>query len=38
MRSWRLPSGQTSIRFRLPFVIQAEEIDELLDRFEASLV
>jgi len=32
-----LPSGETAIRFRLPFVIQAEEIDELLGRLAASL-
>ena len=32
-----LPSGPTAIRFRLPFVIQAEEIDEILNRVEAGL-
>jgi L-lysine 6-transaminase len=32
-----LPSGETSVRFRLPFVIQAAEIDELLSRLAASL-
>jgi L-lysine 6-transaminase len=32
-----LPSGPTSIRFRLPFVIQPDEIDEILNRLEASL-
>lgn len=32
-----LPSGPRAIRFRLPYVIEAEEIDELLDRIEASL-
>jgi len=32
-----LPSGPTAIRFRLPFVIQAGEVDEILNRVEASL-
>jgi 4-aminobutyrate aminotransferase-like enzyme len=32
-----LPCGPNSIRFRLPFVIQPEEIDEILNRTEASL-
>jgi len=32
-----LPSGPIAIRFRLPFVIQAEEIDEILNRVEAGL-
>jgi len=32
-----LPSGPTSIRFRLPYVIGEGEIDELLNRVEASL-
>jgi L-lysine 6-transaminase len=32
-----LPSGPVAIRFRLPFVIQAAEIDEILNRVEASL-
>ena len=32
-----LPSGPTSIRFRLPFVIQEAEIDELLARLRSSL-
>lgn len=32
-----LPSGPTSIRFRLPFVIQAAEIDELLARLRSCL-
>lgn len=32
-----LPSGESSIRFRLPFVIAPAEIDEILDRVEASL-
>ncbi|MBU1226272.1 MAG: L-lysine 6-transaminase [Actinobacteria bacterium] len=32
-----LPSGPRAIRFRLPFVIQPDEIDELLTRVEASL-
>jgi L-lysine 6-transaminase len=32
-----LPSGPRAIRFRLPFVINAAEIDEILNRVEASL-
>jgi len=32
-----LPSGETSIRFRLPFVMTAEEVDEVLSRVEACL-
>ncbi|MDH3306319.1 MAG: L-lysine 6-transaminase [Acidimicrobiia bacterium] len=32
-----LPCGPNSIRFRLPFVIQPGEIDEILNRTEASL-
>jgi len=32
-----LPSGSRAIRFRLPFVISPAEIDEILDRVEASL-
>jgi 4-aminobutyrate aminotransferase-like enzyme len=32
-----LPCGPRSIRFRLPFVIQPEEIDEILNRTEVSL-
>ncbi len=32
-----LPSGPTSIRFRLPYVIEAGHIDTLLERVEASL-
>lgn len=32
-----LPCGPRSIRFRLPFVIQPEEIDEVLNRTEMSL-
>jgi L-lysine 6-transaminase len=32
-----LPCGPRSIRFRLPFVIQPEEVDEILNRTEASL-
>ena len=32
-----LPCGPSSIRFRLPFVIQPDEIDEILNRTEASL-
>ena len=32
-----LPSGPRAIRFRLPFVIKVNEIDELLSRIEASL-
>lgn len=32
-----LPCGPRSIRFRLPFVIQPEEIDEILNRTELSL-
>jgi L-lysine 6-transaminase len=32
-----LPSGARAIRFRLPFVIEAHEIDEMLNRVEASL-
>ncbi len=32
-----LPCGPRSIRFRLPYVISAEEIDEILARTEASL-
>jgi L-lysine 6-transaminase len=32
-----LPSGQISIRFRLPYVIAAGEIDDILSRLEASL-
>jgi len=32
-----LPCGPRSIRFRLPYVISAEEIDEVLNRTEASL-
>ncbi|MBS1195305.1 MAG: lat [Actinobacteria bacterium] len=31
-----LASGPTSVRFRLPLIIQAAEIDEMLDRVEAS--
>jgi L-lysine 6-transaminase len=32
-----LPCGPRSIRFRLPFVVQTEEVDEMLNRTEASL-
>jgi len=32
-----LPSGPTSIRFRLPFVITASEVDEVLTRIAACL-
>jgi L-lysine 6-transaminase len=32
-----LPSGTTSIRFRLPFVVTSGEVDELLNRVEAVL-
>ncbi|MCJ7726822.1 MAG: L-lysine 6-transaminase [Acidimicrobiia bacterium] len=32
-----LPSGPDAVRFRLPFVIQAAEIDELLARLRSSL-
>jgi 4-aminobutyrate aminotransferase-like enzyme len=32
-----LPCGPRSIRFRLPYVISADEIDEILARTEASL-
>jgi L-lysine 6-transaminase len=32
-----LPCGPDSIRFRLPYVISAEEIDEVLNRVESSL-
>jgi L-lysine 6-transaminase len=32
-----LPSGSRAIRFRLPFVISPAEIDEILNRVEASL-
>ena len=32
-----LASGPTSIRFRLPLVITAEEVDELLGRVHACL-
>jgi L-lysine 6-transaminase len=32
-----LPSGPKSIRFRLPFVMDAGHIDEVLNRVEASL-
>jgi 4-aminobutyrate aminotransferase-like enzyme len=31
-----LPSGPASVRFRLPLVIQAAEIDEILNRVEAA--
>jgi L-lysine 6-transaminase len=33
-----LPCGPNSIRYRLPYVIQAAEIDEILNRTEASLL
>jgi len=32
-----LPSGPQAIRFRLPFVIKADEIDEILNRVQASI-
>jgi L-lysine 6-transaminase len=32
-----LPSGPVSVRFRLPLVIQAAEIDEILNRVEAAV-
>ena len=32
-----LPSGPTSVRFRLPLVINAAEIDEILNRVEAAV-
>ena len=32
-----LPTGPESIRFRLPYVVGADEIDEMLNRVEASL-
>jgi 4-aminobutyrate aminotransferase-like enzyme len=32
-----LPSGSRAIRFRLPFIINPAEIDEILNRVEASL-
>jgi L-lysine 6-transaminase len=32
-----LPTGKRGIRFRLPFVIQPREIDEILNRLSASL-
>ena len=32
-----LPSGPTSVRFRLPLIIQAAEIDEILNRVEAAV-
>jgi L-lysine 6-transaminase len=33
-----LPCGPNSVRYRLPYVIQAAEIDEILNRTEASLL
>jgi 4-aminobutyrate aminotransferase-like enzyme len=30
-----LPSGPTSVRFRLPLIINAAEVDEILNRVEA---
>jgi L-lysine 6-transaminase len=32
-----LPSGPTSVRFRLPLIINAAEIDEILNRVEAAV-
>jgi L-lysine 6-transaminase len=32
-----LPCGPNSIRFRLPYVIEPDDVDEILDRTEASL-
>jgi len=32
-----LPSGSRAIRFRLPFVMNPAEVDEILNRVEASL-
>ena len=32
-----LPTGPESIRFRLPYIVSADEIDEMLSRIEASL-
>jgi len=32
-----LPSGPTAVRFRLPYVVNPAEIDEMLNRVEASL-
>jgi len=32
-----LPSGPQAIRFRLPFIIEAHEIDEILNRVQASI-
>jgi hypothetical protein len=32
-----LPTGPTSIRFRLPYVMAAPEVDEVLNRVRASV-